>query len=62
MVVGVDGTILAQSPLFDEALVVASVDLDEVRRERLITPLGRDEQLLLTVEELQRIKRGRYGA
>jgi hypothetical protein len=34
--------------------------LDELRRQRLITPLGRDEQLLLTIEELERIKRRRY--
>jgi predicted amidohydrolase len=60
-IVGPDGSIVAQAPLFDEALVVASVDPEELRRERLITPLGRDEQLLLTLEELNRIKRRRYG-
>ena len=27
--------------------------LAELRRQRLITPLGRDEQLLLTIEELR---------
>ncbi len=52
---------MAQAPLFDEALIVAAVDPEELRRERLITPLGRDEQLLLTLEELNRIKRRRYG-
>ncbi len=35
-------------------------DLHELRRERLITPLGRDEQMLVTIEELERIKRRRY--
>ena len=57
---GTGGDILAEAPVLDEALPVALLDLDELRRERIITPLGRDERLLLTVEELQRIKRRRY--
>ncbi len=60
MVVGADGRIIAQAPQFDACLTTVSCDLAELRRERLITPLGRDEQLLLTIEELQRIKRRRY--
>lgn len=60
-VVGPDGATVAQAPLFDPALVVATIDPEELRRERLITPLARDEQLLLTLEELNRIKRRRYG-
>lgn len=60
MVVGPGGDVLAEAPALDEALSVARLDLDELRRERVITPLGRDERLLLTVEELQRIKRRRY--
>jgi predicted amidohydrolase len=60
MVVGPDGRVLAEAPPFDESLTIAAVDFAELRRERLITPLGRDEQLLLTIEELQRIKRRRY--
>lgn len=60
-VVGPDGVTVAQGPLFDPALVIAAIDPAELRRERLITPLARDEQLLLTLEELNRIKRRRYS-
>jgi predicted amidohydrolase len=60
MVVGPDGQMIAQAPAFDECLSVVTCDLAELRRERLITPLGRDEQLLVTIEELLRIKRRRY--
>lgn len=59
-IVGPDGRVLAEAPMFDEALTVATIDLAELRRQRLITPLGRDERLLLTIEELNRIKRRRY--
>ena len=51
---------IAQAPLFDEALTLAAFDPAELRRQRLMTPLARDERLLLTIEELQRIKRRRY--
>ena len=57
---GPDGRTLAQSPPFDPALSVAAFDPAELRRQRLITPLGRDERLLLTIEELNRIRRRRY--
>jgi predicted amidohydrolase len=60
LVVGPGGDVLAEAPRLDEALTVAELDLAELRRERIITPLGRDERLLLTLEELQRIKRRRY--
>jgi predicted amidohydrolase len=60
LVVGPDGTTLAEAPQFDAALTIVPVDLEELRRARLITPLARDEQLLLTLEELSRIKRRRY--
>jgi NAD+ synthase (glutamine-hydrolysing) len=60
MVVGPDGRAIAEAPMFDEAVTLAAFDPAELRRQRLITPLGRDEQLLLTIEEFQRIKRRRY--
>lgn len=60
MVVGPDGHIIARAPMLDEALTLASFDLAELRRQRLITPLARDERLLVTIEELNRIKRRRY--
>ncbi len=60
LVVGPDGRTLAEAPQLDSALVVAEFDPEQLRRARLATPLARDEQLLLTCEELDRIKRRRY--
>ena len=59
-IVGPDGRVLAEAPMLDEALTVGTIDLAELRRQRLITPLARDERLLVTIEELNRIKRRRY--
>lgn len=59
-VVGPSGDVVAEAPQLDEALVVAELDWAELRRERTMTPLARDERLLLTIEELQRIKRRLY--
>lgn len=55
------GRIVAEAPLFDEELLVAEFDPNELRRERIFTPLGRDEKLLLTIEELERIRAERFG-
>lgn len=60
LVVGPDGDLLAEAPELDESLTIANLDLAEFRRQRIITPLSRDERLLLTIEELQRIKRRSY--
>lgn len=60
MVVGPDAEVIARAPYFDESLLVVDCDLAMVRRQRLQAPLGRDEQLLLFIEELNRIKRERY--
>lgn len=60
LAVGPDARLVAAGPMFDEALVVAQFDRAELRRQRLTTPLARDEQLLLTLEELNRIARRRY--
>ncbi len=60
LVVGPDGETLAQAPQLDPALVVAEFDPAKLRQARLTTPLARDEQLLLTCEELARIRRRRY--
>jgi len=61
-VVGPDGLSIAEAPMLDEALTLASFDTAELRRQRLITPLARDQRLLLTIEELKRIRRHRYEA
>ena len=60
-VTGPDGRTIAQAPMLDESLTMATFDAADLRRQRLITPLARDERLLLTIEELNRIKRSRYG-
>jgi hypothetical protein len=39
---------------------VATFDPAELRRQRLIAPLARDERLLVTIEEFNRIKNRRY--
>ena len=59
--VGPHGRILAEAPMFDESLTLVRFGLAELRRQRLIAPLARDERLLLTIEELNRIKRRRYA-
>jgi len=60
MAVGPDGKIIAQAPMLDESLTIAAINPAELRRQRMITPLARDERLLVTIEELERIKRRRY--
>ena len=60
-VTGPDGRTIAEAPQLDESLTLATFDAADLRRQRLITPLARDERLLLTIEELNRIKRSRYG-
>ena len=60
MAIGPDSLPLTEAPALDEALVLTTFDKADLRRRRVLTPLARDENLLLTIEELQRIKRSRY--
>ena len=53
-IVGPDGEHLAQGPDFEEALVVAEIDPDRIRRARLALPLLRDEQPELLQRSLAR--------
>ena len=55
MAIGPNGDIIAQEEDADEALVLASLDLGDVRRQRLANPLLRDEKLELTINELRRV-------
>jgi predicted amidohydrolase len=57
-IVAPDGSTIARAPYIDEALIYGDVDPRVVRRERLLTPLFRDERLGLTVRELSRILGG----
>jgi NAD+ synthase (glutamine-hydrolysing) len=49
------GERIAQGPYFEEALTVASLDLNQVRRTRSRLPLLRDEHAALVQRELARI-------
>jgi predicted amidohydrolase len=55
MVIGPNGDIIAEEEDADEALVLATLDLGDIRRERLANPLLRDEKLELTINELRRV-------
>ena len=60
-IVSPSGEVLVQGPYHEEAFPTAVVDLDEVRRERIRTPLLRDERLALVHAELERLLRKRRG-
>ncbi len=60
-VIGPDGVVIAEAPLFEEALLLAEIDLDEVARARSALPLLRDERLELTRREFDRIIATRAG-
>jgi hypothetical protein len=45
--------------ILEEDFVVAVMDGGELRRERIFSPIMRDEDLALTVRELARIERER---
>jgi predicted amidohydrolase len=50
-----NGELVAQGPYFEEALTVAQLDLNQLRRTRARLPLLRDERTNLTMSEMQRI-------
>jgi predicted amidohydrolase len=50
-----EGQLLAQGPYYEEALVTATLDLNQIRRTRTRLPLLRDERVALTLREMQRI-------
>ncbi len=49
------GRFVAEGPRHEEALVVADIDLDEVRRRRQETPLIQEAHMGLLIKELNRI-------
>ncbi|MGB8647810.1 MAG: nitrilase-related carbon-nitrogen hydrolase [Anaerolineae bacterium] len=55
VVMAPDGRPLCTAPLLQEALVVAEIDVDALRRARLRLPTLRDERLDLVMRELDRI-------
>jgi NAD+ synthase (glutamine-hydrolysing) len=54
-IVDPDGEFLARAPQFEEALLVHTIDLNQLHRTRSRLPLLRDERTGLTARELARI-------
>jgi len=52
---GLDGAVLAEGPLYEEALVVGRLETDDLRMQRYQLPLLADERLELVRRELDRI-------
>jgi predicted amidohydrolase len=50
-----DGSVVAEGPLYEEALVVGSLETDDLRMQRYQLPLLADERLELVRRELDRI-------
>ncbi|MFZ0547219.1 MAG: nitrilase-related carbon-nitrogen hydrolase [Candidatus Promineifilaceae bacterium] len=50
-----EGILIAQGPYYEEALVTARLDLNQIRRTRTRLPLLRDERVALTIREMERI-------
>lgn len=50
------GTSIVRARLMEEDLVYAAINEGELRRERILSPLMRDENLPLTIRELRRIE------
>jgi predicted amidohydrolase len=49
------GTVVAEGPLHEEALITADIDLDNVRRRRREVPLVKEARLALLARELNRL-------
>ncbi|MGH2417517.1 MAG: nitrilase-related carbon-nitrogen hydrolase [Candidatus Limnocylindria bacterium] len=56
-----DGSTIVEAPLWEEALVVGTIDPDDLRMQRYGLPLLADERLELTRRELDRIIAERAG-
>jgi len=53
--IGPDGATVVEAPLWEEALVVGTLDTDDLRMQRYSLPILADERLELTRRELDRI-------
>jgi predicted amidohydrolase len=60
-IVAADGSTVVQAPLWEEALVVGTLDTDDLRTQRYGLPILADERLELVRRELDRIIGGRSG-
>jgi predicted amidohydrolase len=59
--IGASGAVLAEAPLYEEALVIGTLDTDDLRMQRYQLPILADERLELTRRELDRIIAERAG-
>jgi len=50
------GERIAEAPMQEEALVTCDIDPALIRRERIFSPLGRDEKIDVTIRELTRVR------
>jgi predicted amidohydrolase len=50
-----EGRLVVQGPYYEDALVTARLDLNQLRRTRIKLPLLRDERVALTMREMTRI-------
>jgi predicted amidohydrolase len=53
--IGADGSVIVEAPLYEEALVVGVLETDDIPAQRYALPLLADERLELTARELDRI-------
>lgn len=60
-IIAPDGSLIAEAPLYEEALLVGSLELDDLRMQRYGMPLLADERLELVRRELDRIIGERSG-
>jgi predicted amidohydrolase len=59
--IAASGAVIAEAPLYEEALVVGGLDTDDLRMQRYQLPILADERLDLTRRELDRIIAERAG-
>lgn len=58
-VIAPSGRVASRARLFEEDQTTTRIDGGELRRERIFSPMMRDENLSITMKELRRIERGR---
>ncbi|MGO9178089.1 MAG: nitrilase-related carbon-nitrogen hydrolase [Candidatus Limnocylindrales bacterium] len=58
-VIGPDGETVFRAPLHDEGVFTVEIDLAEVRRERIVLPVLRDERPEMVRRQLERVIRQR---
>ncbi|GAB4335057.1 MAG: carbon-nitrogen hydrolase [Candidatus Abyssubacteria bacterium] len=54
-VIDPDCKVAAKAKYLDEEILVAEIDPEKIRRAQMYTPVRRDENMLLTIKELNRI-------